>query len=93
MRIPFSLPDVTPATPARGVPPIVIPFTPKPIGGIILVQHEFDQTIITRNWLDGDPQRCDRCPECKANPCNTCTVVAPGILDRKSALDHRFTRA
>lgn len=92
MSTPFSLP-AQPATVLGDIgPPVVIPFTPKPIGGIILVQAEYDQTIITRNWREGDPQRCNRCPECKANPCNTCTVVAPGILDAKSALDHRFTR-
>lgn len=72
--------------------PNTVPFAPKAIGIILVQQPEYDQTVITRNWKEGDPARCRLCPICTANTCDTCTVIAPGLIDVRSALAYRFTR-
>jgi hypothetical protein len=79
-------------TPLPKGAPETVPFAPKPIGIILLQQPEFDQTIRTLNWRKGDAQRCKLCPVCGVNPCDTCTVVIPGVIDDAlSALSYRFT--
>ena len=87
---PGDVPAVPPALPSG--PRDTLPLRPRPVGLIVIHQPEFDQTIITRNWLEGDPARCHLCPRarCGANGCNTCTVVAPGLVDGESARFYRF---
>lgn len=72
--------------------PETVPFAPKAIGVILIQQPEYDQTVITRDWRPGDCARCRLCPKCGANANDTCTVIAPGLIDVASALTYRFPR-
>lgn len=74
-----------------GEPPSCLPLQPRPIGLIVLYMPESDRTLITRNFRLGDPPRCRLCPVCTANPCATCTVVAPGCVPPGLAAFYRFT--
>jgi hypothetical protein len=50
------------------------------------------ETIITRHYPNGDHLRCRNCPVCSATPDGVCTIIAPGVLDPRSAGAYRFTR-
>lgn len=88
-----DLPKGQPHIVGRDIPETV-PFAPKAIGAIVIRQPEFNQTIRTLTWRKGDAQRCSLCPAgmCGVNPCDTCTVVIPEVLDVKSALSYRVSR-
>lgn len=78
------------AVPSLPREPETVPFAPKAIGLILIQQPEYDQTVITRDWRPGDCARCRLCPKCGANASDTCTVIAPGLVDARSALAYRF---
>jgi hypothetical protein len=102
VTIPLSPPTPAPVVdvvvePARAEvvdrePAGTIPFAPRAVDLILVHLPESDQTAITRNWRPGDAARCRRCPTCHVNRHDTCTVVAPGLLDGESALLYRVPR-
>lgn len=74
--------------------PGTLPFQPRPVGLLVIdvPGAEVTRSVITREWRQGDAERCRLCPreKCYFTARGTCTVVAPCVVAPGSAALYRL---